>query len=35
VLGPQKVETSETIDVPEAWFVGAIGIEPTTPTVSR
>jgi integrase len=34
-LGPQKVETSETRIVSEAWVVGAIGIEPTTPTVSR
>jgi hypothetical protein len=30
----QKVEASETVMVPEAWVVGAIGVEPTTPTVS-
>ena len=30
-----KLETSETIVASEAWIVGAIGIEPTTPTVSR
>lgn len=31
----QKVETPETFAVSRVWSVGAIGIEPTTPTVSR
>jgi hypothetical protein len=31
----EKEKAPETIKVPEAYVVGAIGIEPTTPTVSR
>ena len=32
---PQKVKTPESLNDPRACLVGAIGVEPTTPTVSR